>query len=334
MSLSAIHMERFTAFHKLRVNFSPGLNVFVGGNGTGKTHLMKVAYAACDITKSEVGFAEKLIRVFMPSDRALGRLVKRQQGSARGAVEVYRDHQKLRVSFSNHTTVPESASVTGAKMWRARPIESVYVPVKEMLSNAPGFRLLYAQREIHFEEVYADILDRAYRPPLRGPIDQDRKTLLRALQQHMEGKVTVKNDEFFLRNKQGNLEFPLLAEGFRSLAYSGSSFRTARCLVDRSFSGMSPRQTSIPGYSVRSWRSLSNSIGAVCRFFSPHTIMSSSRSWTCSAIRETLSSSMLFTGMRKQRSCHAIPWTPTTRSIRMPLRRRSATFMTARSNAR
>lgn len=217
MSLTAIQMERFTAFDKVRVNCSPGLNVFVGGNGTGKTHLMKVAYAACDITKSEVGFAEKLIRVFMPFDRALGRLVKRQQGSARGAVEVCRGHQKLRVSFSNHTTVPESATVTGARMWRASPIESVYIPVKEMLSNAPGFRSLYAQREIHFEEVYADILDRAYRPPLRGPIDQDRKALLRLLQQHMEGKVTVKNDAFFLRNNQGNLEFPLLAEGIRKL---------------------------------------------------------------------------------------------------------------------
>ncbi|MCD4749126.1 MAG: AAA family ATPase [Thermoanaerobaculales bacterium] len=210
-------MESFTAFHKLRVNFSPGLNVFVGANGTGKTHLMKVAYSACDITKSEVGFAEKLIRVFMPSDRALGRLVKRQQGSARGAAEVYRGQQKLRVSFSNHTTVPESATATGAKNWRAKPIESVYIPVKEMLSNGPGFRSLYAQREIHFEEVYADILDRAYLPSRRGPIDQDRKKLLRILQRHMEGKVTVKNDEFFLRNKQGNLEFPLLAEGIRKL---------------------------------------------------------------------------------------------------------------------
>jgi len=217
MSLTAIQMERFTAFEKLKVNCSPGLNVFVGGNGTGKTHLMKTAYAACDITKSEVGFAEKLIRVFMPSNRALGRLVKRQKGSARGAAEVYRSQQKLRVSFSNHTTVPESATVTGAKMWRAKPIQSVYIPVKEMLSNAPGFRSLYAQREIHFEEVYADIVDRAYRPPLRGPIDHDRRTLLHVLQQHMEGKVTIKNDEFFLRSQQGNLEFPLLAEGIRKL---------------------------------------------------------------------------------------------------------------------
>jgi len=33
----------------------------------------------------------------------------------------------------------------------------------------------------------------------------------------MEGKVTVKNEEFFLRNRQGNLEFSLLAEGIRKL---------------------------------------------------------------------------------------------------------------------
>ena len=86
-----------------------------------------------------------------------------------------------------------------------------------MLANAPGFRSLYSQREVHFEEVYADILDRAYRPAMRGPMDQPRKYLLGILQKAIEGKVTIKEEEFFLRNKQGNLEFSLLAEGMRKL---------------------------------------------------------------------------------------------------------------------
>lgn len=86
-----------------------------------------------------------------------------------------------------------------------------------MLANAPGFRSLYAQREIHFEEIYADILDRAYRPALRGPMDGVRKKLLKNLQSIIEGKVTITEEEFFLRNKQGNLEFTLLAEGMRKL---------------------------------------------------------------------------------------------------------------------
>ena len=76
MTISRIKLERFTAFEKLDLNLSPGVNTFVGANGTGKTHLMKVAYAACDISKTQLNFAEKLIRVFLPSGRALGRLVK------------------------------------------------------------------------------------------------------------------------------------------------------------------------------------------------------------------------------------------------------------------
>jgi len=217
MALTRLRFERFTAFEKLDVELSPGVNVFIGANGTGKTHLMKVAYSACDISKTKDNFASKLIRVYLPSGRALGRLVKRHKGTTRCAVEVYRGERKLRVSFSNHSTVPDSATITGAKEWMSDPIESVYIPVKEMLSNAPKFRSLYSQSDIHFEEIYADILDRAYRPMLRGPIDHTRKELLKSLQKIVEGKVATKEEEFFLSNRQGNLEFTLLAEGMRKL---------------------------------------------------------------------------------------------------------------------
>ncbi|MEJ5366073.1 MAG: AAA family ATPase [Desulfosoma sp.] len=218
MSIAGVKLERFTAFESLRVHFSPGLNVFVGANGTGKTHLLKLVYAACDITKSQIDFPEKLVRVFLPSGRALGRLVKRQKASTRCAVEVFRQDLKLRASFTNHAQKAASATVTGAGAWRATPVESVYIPVKEMLSSAPGFRSLYAQREIHFEEIYADILDRAYRPALRGPTPSARRRLLDYLQKIIEGRVVIKDEEFFLRSRQGNLEFSLLAEGLRKLA--------------------------------------------------------------------------------------------------------------------
>lgn len=217
MKLTRMKLERFTAFEKLDLNLSEGINVFVGANATGKTHLMKLAYASCDITKTKLDFAEKLIRTFLPSGRALGRLVKRQKVSSRCAVEIFRGEIKLRASFTNHTTKAENAALTNINKWKESPIESVYIPVKEMLSNAPGFRSLYSQREVHFEEVYSDILDRAYRPALRGPTDKARKKLMTTLQKAIDGKVTIKEEEFFLRNKQGNLEFSLLAEGIRKL---------------------------------------------------------------------------------------------------------------------
>lgn len=217
MTLTRIKLEQFTGFADLDLDLSPGINVFIGANGTGKTHFLKVAYAACDITKTKLNFAEKLVRVFLPSGRSLGRLVKRQQGSVRGQIAVWRDKNELRASFSNHTKSASSATITGAEAWSSVAVESVFIPVKEMLSNGPGFRSLYSQREVHFEEIYADILDRAYRPPLRGPADSKRKRILGILQKAVEGKVTVKDEEFFLKNKRGNLEFTLLAEGMRKL---------------------------------------------------------------------------------------------------------------------
>ena len=217
MTITRLELERFTAFEALDFKPSPGINVLVGANGTGKTHLMKIAYAACDVSKTDIGFAEKIVRVFMPFRGAIGRLVKRRGEGSSCAVHIHRGDRRLGVSFSTRTKAAESATVNDARRWKAAPVESVYIPAKEMLANAPGFRSLYAQREIHFEEVYADILDRAYRPALRGPVPGERKRLLTVLQKEIDGKVQERNEEFFLRSRKMDLEFSLLAEGMRKL---------------------------------------------------------------------------------------------------------------------
>ncbi len=38
----SIKIENFTAFDSLEIQFSPGMNIFIGENGTGKTHVLKV----------------------------------------------------------------------------------------------------------------------------------------------------------------------------------------------------------------------------------------------------------------------------------------------------
>jgi len=218
MTLTRAILERFTAFTELDLEFSPGVNVFIGENGTGKTHLMKVCYAACDVSNTGSSFADKLINVFLPSGRILGRLVTPQRGGSRCLVEIHRESGRLSAKFTNRTKVAGSAEISGVSRWANHPIRSVFIPVKEMLANAPGFRSLYGQREIHFEAVYDDILERAYLPLPRGRIETDRQHLFPELENAIEGRVTVKNEEFFLRSSQGrNTEFSLLAEGIRKL---------------------------------------------------------------------------------------------------------------------
>ena len=217
MVLTRAKLERFTAFESLDIEFSPGINVFVGENGTGKTHLMKACYAACDVTTSKSNFAEKLVSTFLPRTRAPGRLVKRRVGRARCSVTIFGQCREISASFSTQVRTTRSVNVRGAKTWIEQPIRSAYIPVKDMLANAPGFRSLYETTELHFEEVYADVLNRAFRPPLRGPHDAQRRSLLANLRRIVGGRVHYENEEFVLSNKGSNLEFTLLAEGMRKL---------------------------------------------------------------------------------------------------------------------
>lgn len=218
MTITRVKLERFTAFRKLDMKVSPGVNVLIGNNATGKTHLLKVMYAACDVTKTKGNLPEKLVGVFLPHEKRLGRLVHRRKGRSKGALEVYRRDKRIRVSFSNLATTTNSATVTGASGWMSPPIECAYIPVKEMLANAPGFGALHRRREIYFEEVYADIIDRANLPLPKGPLGAARQKLLRHVRKHIRGNVVTKDEEFFLKTKQGTFEFTLVAEGARKLA--------------------------------------------------------------------------------------------------------------------
>ena len=131
---------------------------------------------------------------------------------------------KLVAHFSNRATNPDSHTVRvrGAKKWgspytRIPRIKSAYIPPKDMLANAPGFRSLYAESAIHFEEIYRDILDKAYFPPILGKPDSDRRKLLGILNEAMRGRVYAEGEEFFHNSTQGKIELSLLAEGLRKI---------------------------------------------------------------------------------------------------------------------
>ncbi|MGC8733126.1 MAG: AAA family ATPase [Halothiobacillaceae bacterium] len=220
--ITHIKLDNFTCFARLDEAFSQGVNIIIGANGTGKTHLLKVLYAACAVTvgeDKEKGFALKLRNVFNPYEGRLGRLARRQSTSVKVKAMVTREGGvKLAADFSNHTNKPEDVKVTGEASWKKEELASAYIPVKEMLAHAPGFLATAAKREIAFEEIYVDIIKCAFLPKLMGPVDKNRQRLLTALQKAIDGKVIAKGEHFFLKNKQGDLEFTLLAEGMRKLA--------------------------------------------------------------------------------------------------------------------
>lgn len=221
-ALSRLRLKNFTAFSDFNEELSNGLNVIIGENGTGKTHLLKVLYAASAITAGhdkERSIASKLQGVFSPYEGRMTRLIRRQQGLPSAEIQVSRsDDANLRVVIDNMKASVRDVKVLGVRRWLSAELISAYIPVKEMLSHAPGFISTVEKREMAFEEVYVDIVRLALLPKLRGAVQADRRRLLESLQKCIQGRVEIKGEHFFLKSGQGALEFTLLAEGMRKLA--------------------------------------------------------------------------------------------------------------------
>lgn len=228
--ITRVELENFTAFAKLDQEFSPGVNILIGENGTGKTHLLKVLYAACAITVGEdldSRLELKLIRVFNVYKKDFRRLFNRASKNKSGWIKITQEptngyNAKIKIDIFSTKFKPDSTpafhSLSQEINWIRFPLEGIYIPVKEMLAHAPGFLSLAAKREIAFEEIYVDILKLAYLPPLREPSAPTLPRLLASLQKTIGGKVVTEGEYFFLKTRHGNLEFTLLAEGMRKLA--------------------------------------------------------------------------------------------------------------------
>ena len=228
--LKSLRIKNFTVFAQANLEFCGGLNVIVGENGVGKTHLLKLPYAVMAVmaesgranklraTKAVLQreIAEKLVDVMRPD--TLGRLARRQQGRQRCEVRVMLRLPPRRVAF--HFATNSRAGVV-LDRWSKRKYSQppVFLPTRELLSIYPGFLSLYDARHLEFEETWRDTCQLLGAPTLKGPREQDAKALLEPLEELMGGRLVLKRDgRFYLRNAAGWMEMPLVAEGVRKLA--------------------------------------------------------------------------------------------------------------------
>lgn len=214
MTVKTLAVERFTAFdERVTFDFCEGINLLIGANSTGKTHVMKLLYA-CLKASGEVNekpsLEEKLLSVFKP-DR-IGGLVHRRGASNRARVKLIDERGSLAFSLTSsgqfsldHHEINHSASV-------------VYLPVREFLSIFPGFISAYKRREMQFDETYYDLAVALDANPLRSSILEERQNLIDPLRQAIEGQVLQERRRFYVELPEGKLEAPLVAEGYRKLA--------------------------------------------------------------------------------------------------------------------
>lgn len=220
MPITKVKLHNITVFEDVEIPITSGINVFLGENGLGKTHVMKLLYAACKAANANTSFPHKTVMVFRPDGMNIGRLVNRSRNTSNTAsVEVTSDNGKLDMSFTNQSRKWD-AKVTGELSWeRQSNLNSVFIPAKDILSNAWNLQSAVTMGNVEFDDTYLDIIAAASVNFTRGTDSKERKKYLSLLQGINKGKVTIENEHFYLKpGNQAKLEFNLVAEGLRKIA--------------------------------------------------------------------------------------------------------------------
>ncbi len=257
--IKRLHVEGFTKFERADFRFTKGLNVFVGVNGSGKSHVLKLLYANMRAMTPRKEYpaspgkvflnsviSERLVRIFRPDGLKLGRLATRKQGTQKSVVDMEFVGGKLRYTFSTRSQ-NEVRVESAPPRWQDKEKPPVFLPTREMLSIYPGFTYIYDNYEIPFEETWRDLAELLSAPRPRGPRLEVIKDILSPLGQALGGEILLDGDAFYVRSARGKLEAHLLAAGLRKigtithLIVNGTLARQSCLFWDEPEANLNPR---------------------------------------------------------------------------------------------
>lgn len=150
MSIQSIGLKNFTVFKDFQLDVSTRINVFIGENGTGKTHLLKAIYAACELSKTE-NTGDDLLKCFKENqqegnllrDKAMGQLIIEIKSAQVNRV-IRRGTGLITPSTEDlKRFAPSVKSMLSSNYFVELPygkkFSAVYIPVKDMLTHSAGF---------------------------------------------------------------------------------------------------------------------------------------------------------------------------------------------------
>ena len=226
MIIKKIKLENYTVFENLNIDFCPGINIFIGENGTGKTHILKVLYSACQSVSKKISFSHKLVCTMLPDDYKISRLITRKQGNRNSLIRITAgksdggQDRAITMSF-NGKTRKWDAEVVGEEGWEQSfaGISSIFIPAKEILSHSYNLNAASEVDNVRFDDTYLDIINAAKIDVSAGRNSTAKEAMLKAVEKMTHGTVLydAKRDEFYLKRGNSKQEFNLIAEGIRKM---------------------------------------------------------------------------------------------------------------------
>jgi AAA15 family ATPase/GTPase len=249
--LKSLTIKNFTVFTNSKIEFSPGINVIIGDNSTGKSHLLKLAYSMIStlylfgrdriqtIEQLEIKFGDKLNGIFKPN--ILSNLTHKPEHETEISIE--NDLENLSFSLQNNEIKADHLPSSYPQ------IAPLYFPTQEVLSLQPSvFIALYENRYLPIDETYYDLC-KALNLPLLKKYSAEIQQIIKPLEAELGGKVVLDNNGRFYLDipQQGKIEISLIAEGLKKIAtlvyliMNGSLLNGSTLFWDETEANLNPR---------------------------------------------------------------------------------------------
>ncbi len=216
----SLRLQNFTAFQDASFDFVPGVNAFVGENGTGKTHVMKALYAM-QLTQS------REVRLISTT---LGDLFQTKEVSDVVRIGMGDDPiANVGGSYAGsdwHYTIPRNTVLDGPIAWGGpnalspRPERPVFIPAIDMMGHTKGFTEAYEEVRLDFDLTCRDVVNLLRLERRNGSSQMLSKDKLdEPLARLLNGDIERDDDgRFYLITEAGRLPMPMVAEGLRKIA--------------------------------------------------------------------------------------------------------------------
>lgn len=208
--IQSVTIENFTCFENVHLDFSTGINLFIGENGTGKTHVLKAMYAM--LRKNPLSESVEL-SLEKSEQKGLGYAFT----TALNFEEIFKDvycgrdsHDKytIDIRFENNEVVNfEFDYKSEFRPLQDKPkflynLKPLFIPSTEMLSWFKGFVPAYEQRESGFDATFYDLGKALSLLPLRENVIPNKKEMLELIESTTNIIVTQVNGEFYVNVKE------------------------------------------------------------------------------------------------------------------------------------
>jgi predicted ATPase len=217
MAINRVEIKDFLVFKgDFAVDFCPGVNVFIGGNGTGKTTLLKVmSYGAERYLKPNKFPA--LLQSYLGTnndDPDTHTFSEKEMKEKYGMITMEVFETKFSFTFSFFQQ-PKNAS--------SKTLRIIYIPEKDILEHAKGLLTFIEEKQTGFIPIYKNILVKAQDIPnqRQTPAQEKVGEKIAAI---IGGKVAWdKGDGSFYTIRTDGLRIPFAneASGYKKFGFLG-----------------------------------------------------------------------------------------------------------------